>query len=113
MKIDHAAEAQRIVEWEQNSAEAVRIGWETADAQHAARLAAAQVHATLALVEQLRIANLITLARGTVSLSEEMSFLSDEAANGLMKREAVPATPFSGPDEHFAFRDDIREGLGL
>lgn len=56
-RTDHAALALRIIESDRDSS----FGWETADAQHLANIAEAQVHATLALVEQQRIANLFML----------------------------------------------------
>lgn len=67
-RTDHAALAQVLIDVEHS--DAIRgVGWETADAQHLANLAEAQVHATLALVEQQRIANLLTLVGGAVGPS--------------------------------------------
>ena len=57
-RTDHAAEARNLIEVERTPQS---MGWETADAQHLANLAEAQVHATLALVEQQRAANLIAV----------------------------------------------------
>jgi aminoglycoside phosphotransferase len=48
-RIDHAAQAKQFLPAQ-------------GDAMHAGRIAVAQVHATLALVEQQRIANLIAVA---------------------------------------------------
>lgn len=73
----------------------------------------AQAHATLALVEQQRIANLIALSGLNYALEEEMGELGNEAANRLMSRESTPVTPFSGPDEIVTWRVDVREALGL
>lgn len=56
-RINHVARSLLVVETDREST----LGWETADAQHLANIAEAQVHATLALVEQQRIANLIAL----------------------------------------------------
>lgn len=90
-RIDHACEARRLLQVERSDA-ASALGWDSADAQHAATLAEAQVHATLALIEQQRIANLIAM----FSLSEEDA--SDAADLGF---------------DYLAAAKDIREGLGL
>ena len=80
-RIDHAAEARDYV----NTVESVAMN------QHLATrtLAAAQVHATLALVEQQRIANLIAIH-------------DEEFPPSFLERE-----------EWDAVRTQIREGLGL
>lgn len=60
---EEKAEALRLIEVDNTCT----IGWETADAQHLANLAEAQVHATLYAAEQQRIANLIALGLGASS----------------------------------------------
>ncbi|MBD8477595.1 hypothetical protein [Microbacterium sp. CFBP 8794] len=74
---------------------------------------AALVHATLALVEQQRIANLISLMQMQTECDETTEYLAGEAMHALIDFERTPATPFGGPDEHPVIRSDIREGLGL
>ncbi|KTR95367.1 hypothetical protein NS220_06070 [Microbacterium testaceum] len=80
---------------------------------------AALVHATLALVEQQRIANLIALVAlsGNESVQEssfdEGSTLASAGMHALIEYVRTPATPFSGPDDVPEIRPDIREGLGL
>ena len=56
--IDHASKALRLIEQDNTST----LGWETADAQHLSRTAEAQVHATLAVAEQMRVSNLLAAA---------------------------------------------------
>lgn len=109
MTIDHAAEARRVLgnfphDDIRNNREA--LAW-------------AQVHATLALVEQQRIANLIALA-GLPTLdgfeNEVYDARLDALMGGVLDREEAPAVPGYGPagiDEHVIIRDDIKKGLGL
>lgn len=63
-RIDHAAAARRHVEWAHE--------WQgdegSTDATNIATVLLAQTHATLALVEQQRIANLIALAGASDSI---------------------------------------------
>lgn len=105
-RIDHAAEAEDLIgahmsDW-RNGAVAVAQAME------------AQVHATLALVEQQRIANLIALASlGSGSFEEALPVLQDEAAAALMEFRPTPGDPINGPDEFPYTRDAIREALGL
>lgn len=92
--IDHAATAQQILD-----------GVHTLDSLGQADLAAliAQVHATLALVEQQRIANLIALAQVKVHATDQYSRYAGviyEASKGVTGLEP-------------ALRADIRQGLGL
>lgn len=63
-RIDHAAEARRLT-----SAVTTRDWAEESPPYVDRRTAVARVHATLALVEQQRIANLIALANGDTHLS--------------------------------------------
>lgn len=75
-RIDHAAKA---VEW-LTPAEGVGLSWE----ETAALAALAQVHATLALVEQQRIANLITVAGWVVdSSTEDVGYDLDKLRTGI------------------------------
>ncbi|WP_431862990.1 hypothetical protein [Microbacterium algeriense] len=82
-------------------------------------LAFAQVHATLALVEQQRIANLIALAGlpKVDGFENEVYDASTEALmEGLLDLEEVPAVPGYGPagiDQRVFIRPAIREALGL
>jgi hypothetical protein len=101
---DHAAEAARVL----------RDVLADSNSSYGDGMAYAQVHATLALVEQQRIANLIALASGDgSSWDEALPILRDEAAAALMEFERTPATPFSGPDDYPVIRAEIRKGLGL
>lgn len=95
-RIDHAAEARKHIEWahEQQSED----GRFDESVQHNATLAVAE--AVLALVEQQRIANRITL--GTV--------LFDTAAQGYVGQVLFT------PEHEFSMTEllpEIREGLGL
>ncbi len=95
-RIDHAAEARKHVEWAH--AQQASYGEFEESVQHNATLAVAE--AVLALVEQQRIANRITL--GTV--------LSDTAAQGY-----IGGVLFT-PEHEFSMTEllpEIREGLGL
>ncbi|WP_323985920.1 hypothetical protein [Microbacterium plantarum] len=91
-RIDHAAEAASDIRYADEVLE------QGADLEVAKAIAAVgQVQATLALVEQQRIANIIALSS------------PQEALDGAECR--IPSFVRSGsvPD----LRDDIREGLGL
>lgn len=94
-RIDHVAATQSLLQHAQGADPvAARV-----------TLDAAQVHATLALVEQQRIANLIALADHA---RERFANYAGEAG-GM-------GTLFSYPETeggNFRIRDDIREGLGL
>jgi hypothetical protein len=70
----------------------------------------AQVHATLALVEQQRITNRLMLA-GLVS-DVELRIGQHGARVGLLGREGV-FHHAETPSDHSILDDDIREGLGL
>lgn len=96
-RIDHFAEARRLVlatetrDWNQESPYVDR------------RLAAAQVHATLALAEQQRIANLIALAEsGRTTTNGARSALS-----GLYSGRAEDGSA------NMAIRPDIAAALGI
>ena len=105
--IDHAAEAFRVLQ----------LPTSMEDATEANALAYAQVHATLALVEQQRIANLIALANCHPAPDEEwdepMNNLVAEAQNALCGWDIGEGSQFSAPDEYPVIRDEIRRGLGL
>lgn len=74
----------------------------------------AQAHATLALVEQQRIANLIALAgRDASSFEEALPILHDEAASALMQFVRREATQILDPEDFPEVRPEIREALGL
>lgn len=80
----------------------------------------AQVHATLALVEQQRIANLIALAQMRSEVNEvegQAESLASEALWALTEMRSVENQSafeaMSGPDEHPAIRPKIKKVLGL
>ncbi len=106
-RIDHAAEAR----------EALGLASRFPPSQVSSLLAEALVDATLALVEQQRIANLIALVRLTGVRQEsdydECELLASEALHALIEYERTPATPFSDSEDVPGVRPGIREGLGL
>lgn len=69
MSIDHAAKASSALQTAREQFQAELISGEN----FTAKLAYAQVHATLALVEQKRIANLIALATVTVAVPPDIA----------------------------------------
>lgn len=73
-------------------------------------IAAAQVYATLALVEQQRIANRIALAR--VAAEADRSAGQHHSAYGLIGPVGIYDNPDT-PGGNAVLQDDIREGLGL
>lgn len=93
-RIDHAAAARRHVEWAHE--------WQgdegSTDATNIATVLLAQTHATLALVEQQRIANLIALTQET--------FAAHEA------REALGTFATAKLGEQIGLRPDIAAALG-
>jgi hypothetical protein len=91
-RIDHVAESERDIEY----ADATLS--DGASDVALAIAAVAQVHATLALVEQQRIANLIAL-----SVPQELIGTDGGTAS----------IPSWMPGAGVELRDDIREGLGL
>lgn len=117
-RIDHAAEARRVVEVADGHYGQIehRNGAMAASQSVEALMLAteAQVHATLALVEQQRITNLIALASlGSGSFEDALPVLQDEAAAALMEFRPTPGDQINGPDEFPYTRDEIREALGL
>jgi len=107
-RIDHAAEARKHLGWVGEFDEGDSQDWPLVNAT------VAQVHATLALVEQQRIANLIALAAGrSDSFEEALPILYDEAAAALMEFVQSGGSQVSGPEEFPEIRREIREGLGL
>ena len=87
-RIDHVAEALRV---------ARQANGKTTE-QAVPLVAVAQVHATLALVEQQRIANLIALGR------------TGRVAPGTIFNEQLSSFDFDSPQ---TLRPEIREALGL
>lgn len=87
--------------------------------QAQASVAAAQVNATLALVEQQRIANLIALTAlsGNASIQEssydEGATLASDGLHGLIEYERTEATQISDAEDHPVIRPEIKEALGL
>lgn len=89
-RIDHAAEAVALL----NLAVTAQ---HQGDPRHL--IAAAHVHATLALIEQQRIANLVALAKET--------FAAHEAS------EALGTFATAKPGERIGLRPDIAAALGI
>ena len=111
-RIDHAAKAE---EW---LADAKRA--EVSLAEAGAFTAIAQVHATLAVAEQLRIRNLIDLAQMRSEVNEvegQAESLASEALWALTEMRPVENQSafeaMSGPDEYPAIRPEIKKALGL
>ncbi len=97
-RVEHAAEARAVLQLAGRDVSenmALQTGEHKAD-----MIAVAQVHATLALVEQQRIANLIAL----MDSPRSSTLMAKAALNGLSEGE-----PFAVRD----LRADVREGLGL
>lgn len=95
-RTDHAAEAERLVR-----------NW-PAHMPNASTIAIAQVHATLALVEQQRIANLIELGFAEVHSTTTGKVIEppeavQQAWNALIDTPAPP----------YRLRPEIREALGI
>lgn len=114
-RIDHALEAQKRIDWA--NAQQEEEGQFEFSVRDNAILA--QAEATLALVEQQRIANLIALVAlsGNENVQEssfdEGSTLSSAGMHALIEYVRTPATPFSDPDDAPEVRAGIREALGL
>lgn len=110
-RIDHVAEAERFAAWADNPS--------LPPENVAAISSMAQVHATLALVEQQRIANLIALVAlsGNENVQEsnydEGSTLSSAGMHALIAYERTAGTPISDPDDVPVVRSEIAEALGL
>ena len=108
-RIDHATEARTLLtqSYAFTSSDMVLHTGET----KADVIAQAHVHATLALVEQQRIANLIAMA----SMADDDS--KHEVAAGVLGHEAVwtlATTKMIGPDDEFEIvRPDIAAALGI
>lgn len=110
-KIDHAALAAKFLRAETLTEIGLRD-------EHAIPLMiSAQAHATLALVEQQRIANLIALSMShpgsANSWDQPVYELVAEAQNALCGWEMGSGSQIGGPDEYPVIRPDIRRGLGL
>ena len=105
-RIDHAAEAVGLL------ALAVAAQHQ-GDPRHL--IAAAHIHATLAVAEQARIANLIALAKlagRDEDAHEEVAAAAYGALNALISYQDVP-NGHSGPDEVAVLRPDIAAALGI
>lgn len=102
--IDHAAIA--------DSRLAAALPWLSSagrsDLGQVANILAAQGHATLALVEQQRIANLIALAGVDSRDDEGLDLLRAEASDRLAQW-----VPTSTDDEHPEIHPDIAAALGI
>lgn len=99
-RIDHAAKAREALA----AAHEVPAEGQVADPW----LLAAQTHATIALVEQQRIANLIALARYAGEYDESPDLLRMAAVNSL-----VTWKPHGPDDEHPEIRPDVASALGI
>ena len=103
-RIDHAAEAVGLLAL---AAAGVR------DRRYL--IAATHIHATLAIAEQARIANLIALAKlagRDEDAHEEVAAAAYGALNALISYQDVP-NGHSGPDEVAVLRPDIAAALGI
>ena len=98
-KIDHAAEAVKFID--QNVWREAGVLYEHIPSL----IARAQVHATLALVEQQRIANLIALA------SSEIGELVSAGMGGLTEHQPHPDYVYTVMVP--TLRPEVRKGLGL
>ena len=120
-RIDHAAEALRVIAEGEDAArkakEQARGGNPTRADNYGKKAhgcwAQAQVHATLALAEQQRIANVISLMQMQAEIDENTELLAGEALHSLIDYRRTPATPFSDPDDQPVIRPEIREAMGL
>lgn len=105
-RIDHAAEARRVAEMADGCYGAIdtRNGEmsiaQMIEAQTLAHVA--QVHATLAMVEQQRIANVFALQSGSVNATtdpaQDLVFVPDSAGDPVLRSEirealGIEATP--------------------
>ena len=97
-RIDHAAEAQKVL--------AMLSAW----GYPSEMLARAQIHATLAIVEQLRIGNLIALANASY-MSE--SFDDTEEARRYAAYELIAYRQLDPDDELPVIAPDIAAALGI
>lgn len=105
-RIDHAAEAVALLNL-------AVMAQHQGDPRHL--IAAAQVHATLALVKQQRIANLISLAKlagRDEDVHEEVAAAAYGALNALVSYQDVP-NGHMGPDEVVVLRPEIAAALGI
>ena len=94
-RIDHAAEARKHIDWAHEE-QSVEGSWEYSVRDYAL---IAQAEATLALVEQARIANLVGLLKDTFASHQALEALSDVA------------TAQSG--QLISLRPDIAAALGI
>ena len=77
-------------------------------------VAEALVHATLALVEQQRIANLIALAQLSGLTEEALAEMGDRACyEGLVNVVRTNGTQVSDPDDYVELRRTIASALGI
>ena len=105
-RIDHAAEASRLLA---NADRMVSNDWPLETGEFKTDiLAAAQVHATLALVEQQRVANLIALAGSRNPILREQ--VAEDAAEALATFHEHADLALGGWHE---VRPDIAAALGI
>lgn len=107
-RVDHRAEARLALE---HAMRDVSENWTARTGESKADIIAqAQVHATLALVEQQRIANRLMLA--ALVSDVELRVGQHGARVGLLGPEGIFRNP-PHPDARCPLDDDIREGLTL
>lgn len=106
-RIDHAAEARQHIDWAHEQQE------HEGDMGNVPRDNAliAQSHATLALVEQQRIANRIALC--SLVAETERAFTQHGVRAHLIGHEAAIYDYGHYPEDAPTLAADIREGLGL
>lgn len=109
--VDHRTAALRLIESVTDKPSA-NVEYQTGQ-RKADTLAEAQVHATLALAEQQRIANLISLMQMQSESDETTEHLAGEAMHALIENDRTPATPFSDPDDVPVIRPEVAKALGL
>lgn len=95
-RIDHAAEARRLLDLVPASMHKDEV------------FAVSQVHATLALVEQQRIHNLVALAQGGHGVSMGVENIALDALRELHSSDNGPWA-----EQTVKLRPEIREALGI
>lgn len=110
-RIDHAAKARTLIQWVREWQEDEGDTSET----HLADALMAQAHATLALVEQQQLANLIELVKVAgreEDVHEEVAEVAYEALNALVTTKIVP-NGHMDPFEVTVLRPDVAAALGI
>lgn len=105
-RIDHAAKASQCIAW----AHEWQLEVGSTDATENAHALIAQAHATLALVEQQRIANLIALANAHHASKSYDDF---EVASHAAAYELIEYVQVSIDDELPTIKSEIAAALGI